>query len=80
MLMMKDWLDQISAIGPGYAHFPGNASKITTTQQFHAEAMLFFNDSNLNITTESKRHLGAALGTCTFVESFVKKLDIRMDY
>ena len=71
---MKYWWDQISAIGPGYGYFP-NASKtwIITKQQYHAEAIAIFKDSNLNITTEGKHHLGAALGTRNFVESFVKK-------
>ena len=71
---VKDWWDQISAIGPGYGYFP-NASKtwIITKQQYHAEPIAIFKDSNLNITTEGKRHLGVALGTRTFVESFVKK-------
>ena len=44
-----------------------------TKQQHHAEVIAIFKDSNLNITTKGKHHLGEALGTRTFVESFVKK-------
>ena len=61
---VKEWWDQISAIGPGYGYF-SNASKtwIITKQQHHAEVIALFTDSNY------KCNLGAALGTCTFVES-----------
>ena len=52
-------------VGPAIGGYFPNASNtwIITKQHYHAEVIAIL----------SQRHLGAALGTCTFAESFVKK-------
>ncbi|KAL5488637.1 hypothetical protein EMCRGX_G017610 [Ephydatia muelleri] len=50
------------------SHLVGQASK-----QSHAAALSAFHDTQITITAEGKPHLGAALGTFTFVQHYVKR-------
>ena len=60
-------------LGPGYGYF-ANPSKtwLIVKPEHLSYAGRFFQDSGVNITTEGKRHLGAALGEKSTIDSYVK--------
>ena len=71
---LRDWWDQLRLFGPDYGYFP-NASKtwlIVKDDKLEA-ATAIYQDTGISITTQGKRHLGAALGTRTFVEEYVQQ-------
>ena len=53
-------------------------SWLVTKTDFHSEATVIFGDTNVNITSVGRPHLGAPLGTKVFAEQFV--LDKVMDW
>ena len=72
---IKEWWIRLNEIGPSYGYFP-NAPKtwlILKSAMLRERAEELFGEFGVNITTEGKRHIGAALGTPGFKETFVKK-------
>ena len=71
---LKTWWDRISEIGPDYGYYP-NPSKtwLIVKDSNLKEATTLFQGTGVSITAEGKRHLGAAIGTNSFVESYVKR-------
>ena len=71
---LKTWWDRISEIGPDYGYYP-NSSKtwLIVKDSNLEEAKTLFQGTGVSITAEGKRHLGAAIGTNSFVESYVKR-------
>ena len=70
---LKDWWDRIVEFGPGYGYYP-NATKtwLIVKEDHLEEAKAQFNNSGVSITTDGKRHLGAAVGTSQFVSGYVQ--------
>ena len=76
-----DTIDYVNGIGngrklcytPEYGYHP-NASKswLIVKQDYLEQAKSLFNDTGVSITTEGQRYLGAALGSSSFVESYVQ--------
>ena len=71
---LRTWWDRISSIGPDYGYHP-NASKtwLIVKEGKLKEASTLFQETGVSITEEGKRHLGAAVGTSSFVESYVQR-------
>ena len=61
-------------IGPDYGYRP-NAAKtwVIAKEDKYDAAVAAFQGTKVNITTEGKRQLGAALGTRSFVEEYVRQ-------
>ena len=70
---LRSWWDQLVDFGPTYGYHP-NASKtwLIVKEEKFEEATTAFEGTGVSITQEGKRHLGAALGTIKFIESYVK--------
>ena len=70
---LKIWWDEIIKLGPylGYYAKP-NKSWLIVKEDFKNEAEIIFKDSNLNITSEGKKHLGAVIGCKKYKETYVK--------
>ena len=69
---VRKWWDELSESGPALGYFP-NAKKcwlIIKPDKEHA-AMQVFGDTTINITSEGHKHLGAALGSRSFLEGYV---------
>ena len=62
----------ISSLDPGFG-FYANVSKtwLVTKAEFKSEAAAIFADTNLQITSEGRPHLGAPLGCSTYVSHAV---------
>ena len=60
-------------IGPDFGYLP-NLSKtcVIVKEQFYDEAVTIFQGSGVSVTVEGKRHLRAALGSSSFIDSFVE--------
>ena len=75
LVHLRSWWDHLAEVGPSYGYHP-NASKtwlIVKEDKLEA-ATTAFEGTGVNITLEGKRHLGAALGTRSFVISYVQKM------
>ena len=70
---IKNWWDNISQIGPEYGYFP-NASKtwLIVKERNLKQVKQLFQGTGVVITPEGKRHLGSAIGSHSFVESYVE--------
>lgn len=71
---LRDWWDDLRKIGPEYGYHP-NASKtwLIVKEGKMEAASAVFKETGINITSEGRRHLGAALGTRSFAEVYVKE-------
>ena len=77
--MMPQPLARLPTFAPGGTSLSPLVQHMATTsclaakQSHHAAALSAFHDTQITITAEGKPHLGAALGTFTFVEHYVKR-------
>ena len=69
---LRDWWDHLTRSGPDYGYFP-NAAKtwLIVKEGMYIEAASTFQGTGINLSTEGKRFLGGALGSRSFVESYV---------
>ena len=78
---MTKWWDELSESGPPLGYFP-NAKKcwsIIKPERQQAAREVFRNTA-INVTIEGHNHLGAALGSRTFIEEYVgEKVDERIN-
>ena len=67
LLNLKAWWTVLSSSGPSYGYFvnPGKTWLIVKPQREH-DAKELFSGTGIGITSEGKRHLGAALGAVLF--------------
>ena len=69
---LKQWWDELSALGPLFGYHPNAAKTCLVVREEQQEvAENIFTETGISITTEGKRHLGAAIGSPTFIEEFV---------
>ena len=68
------WWDDLVARGPSFGYYP-KASKtfLVVKEEYAEEAERAFADTSVNITTQGKRHLGAAIGSMAFRDEFVSE-------
>ena len=69
---LRGWWDELSTHGPLFGYYP-NAPKthLIVKEEHEARATEAFNGTGVQITTEGKRHLGAAIGSHSFAEEYV---------
>ena len=67
------WWEKLCFLGPGFGYFPEvQKSWLITKEKFESAARASFKDSQVNITTEGKRHLGAAIGSNSYKKCYVR--------
>ena len=72
---LRRWWDKLCEIGPSFGYYP-NAVKtwiIVKSDDLIPQANEIFSGPGVKITSEGKRHLGAALGKDSFRKSYVKE-------
>ena len=69
---LKSWWNKLSLYGPAFGYHP-NASKtyLVVKQEHMTNAQELFVDTDVHITIQGKRHLGAAIGSRIFMEEYV---------
>ena len=66
------WWNSLCQYGPMYGYFVNsNKTWLVVQENYYGKAEEIFENTGVNITTEGRRHLGAALGCSAFVESYV---------
>ena len=72
--LVHEWQCKLNELGPAYGYF-ANSKKtwLIVKERYLPKAKELFSDSGMNIATEGKRHLGAALASGSFVESYMQK-------
>ena len=72
--ILKYWWDTLCKLGPIFDHFPEpTKSWLIIKSNCSDKAIHIFKDTNIQITTEGTRHLGAALGTNQFRDEYIKE-------
>lgn len=72
---IKSWWDKLNDTGPRYGYFV-NSSKTWLIVKDPAkikEAEELFNGTDVNITSEGRKHLGAAIGSDAFKSQFIRE-------
>ena len=66
------WWDELTVAGPALGYYP-NAGKcwLVTKPDKEEIARSIFEETTINITTEGRKHLGAALGSRSYLEQYV---------
>ncbi len=74
LLNLREWWEKISTDGPKYGYY-ANAKKtiLIVKPQHETLARSLFGNTGVDIQANGTRHLGAAIGTQTFIEEYVKK-------
>ena len=69
---LREWWDVINTQGPRFGYFP-NASKtwLVTKEDLLPSAMQAFADTDVQVTSDGRPYLGAALGTEEYAQAFV---------
>ncbi len=69
---LRLWWDLLERKGPMYGYFPNGMKTWLIVKNEHLEtAEQAFRGTSIQVTTEGRRHLGSALGSSAFVESYV---------
>ena len=70
---LKDWWDMVIEHGPTIGYTPNAAKSVLIVKpELYNLAIQTFRDSEIVITKEGQRHLGAVIGTQQFKEEYVK--------
>ena len=70
---LREWWDHTLELGPPFSYYPNVVKTWVIVKEHHLdEAKDQFKDSGISITTEGKRHLGAAIGTPQFISAYVE--------
>ena len=65
------WWHHLVSVGPAFGYFP-NSSKTFFTEYLSQADSLFAN-TNITVTVQGQKHLGAALGSRAFAEEYVSR-------
>ena len=70
---IKKWWDELNVSGPKYGYYPKPSKTIliVKNERLRALAEEIFHDTGINIETDGERHLGAAIGSMAFKETYV---------
>ena len=65
----------LQQVGPLYGYFPKpSESYLIVKEYFYENAKETFKNSEVKLTTEGKRYLGAIIGSTAYKETFMKSL------
>ena len=68
---LHQWWHHVTTIGPDFGYYP-NASKthLVAKPELVSKAKKMFENTEVQISTNGQRHLGAAIGTHEFIEAY----------
>ena len=70
---IKDYQSQLTSTGPKYGYFPkASKSYLILKEDQLPNATTLFDNSNVNITVEGKRHLRAIVGSEIYSKEFIE--------
>ena len=70
---LRQWWDKLQELGQAYGYYT-NSSKtwLVVKEEFYEEAVICFEDTDIQITTEGRRYLGSTVGTNAFTQDYVR--------
>ncbi len=69
---LHDWWNKLAAVGPAFGYFPNPSKTWLVTKPNHLDrATNIFAGSGVNITSEGRPYLDAAIGSCECIEEYV---------
>ena len=72
---IKNYWGQLTSIGPKYGYFPKTSKSYHIVKEDQlTNATVLFDNSNLNITVDGKRHFGAIVGSDGYKREYVNEL------
>ena len=70
---LRAWWENLSLSGPTFGYHPnGSKTHLVVKEEHEERARQIFRDTDIQISIHGKRHLGAALGSRTFTEEYVR--------
>lgn len=71
---LKNWWKYLCEIGPSFGYFPNpNKSWLIVKSNFTNEAHAIFTDTEIQVTNEGNRHLGAVIGSNEYKTLYVTR-------
>ena len=71
---LRTWWYKLADVGPAYGYHVNNSKTWLVVKAEHvSEAERIFDGTGVRVTCTGKRHLGAALGTGTFIKEYVQE-------
>ena len=71
---MKIWWEELCKSGPNYGYFPlPKKTVLIVKPEYHERASKIFENTNIKISIEGERHMGAVIGSKTFKEIYVSQ-------
>ena len=71
LLALRSWWKNLNKVGPSYGCYPnGSKTWLIVKPEEYGNATNVFSGTNLQISIQGKRHLGAALDSWSYVETF----------
>ena len=72
---IKRWWDTLSTLGPEYGYFPNDKKCWIIAKPDKLECVKeVFKETNINITSEGNKHLGAAIGSREYLDEYVSEV------
>ncbi|XP_076066911.1 uncharacterized protein LOC143040105, partial [Oratosquilla oratoria] len=70
----SDWWDLVLAHGPGLGYIPNAKKSVLIVKPEHFDnAKILFENSEVKVTKEGERHLGAVIGSESFKKQYIEK-------
>ena len=74
LVEMRKWWDELCISGPKYGYIPLPPKTVLIVKpEFEEKAKRIFGDTQVKITCEGERHMGAVIGSLDFREQYVMK-------
>ena len=72
--LLRTWWDRLADLGPAYGyHVNSSKTWLVVKADYLSEAERIFDGSGVRVTCTGKRHLGAGLGTGSFIKEYVQE-------
>ena len=73
LAQLREWWDKLVTDGPNFGYFANPIKTwLVTKKDYHKEATTIFAGSGVNITSDGRPYLGAAIGSQHFIEEYVQ--------
>ena len=74
LVQLREWFDLLTSIGPklGYFPKPSKCWLVIKSEGLREQAKQVFENTNINITSEGRPYLGAAIGSQNFTNDYLR--------
>ena len=74
---IRIWWNKLCRLGPKFVYFPeGSKSWIIVRENAKECAQTIFDNTEIKITTDGQRQLGAVIGTANFKQNYMKEKSV----